>query len=457
MLAYSGLLSLALLLSAPWWVLRMLATARYREGLGQRLGRVPARLCAALASGLSRPVIWVHAVSVGEVLAVSRLVNELEAALPEQLRGTRVVVSTTTRTGQALARERFGAERVFYMPLDFGWAVRRYLRALRPAMLVLVESELWPRMLHECKRAGIPVAVVNARVSDRSFRRGMRLRAIWQRVLRKPVLWLAQSEPDATRLKAMGARPDAVHVTGNLKYDIRAPRQSHVAEQIRSAAAGRPIVVAGSTVDAEDEVVLAAFAEVWASMPGTLLVVAPRHPERFKRVLEIGQAFGAVLATSLSEGGTTLESRTPVVVLNTIGDLAAVYGTASAAFVGGSIVAHGGHNPLEPAQFGIPVVMGPSFQNFRSVVEGLRAANAIRILNGEALPSAAARTSLDRDTPCALRDELAQVVIRFLEDHESARAMGERGRAVFQAQQGATARTVQALIALLTTGRGAAQ
>ncbi len=174
MAAYSAALGLGLLVSSPWWLARMATTQRYREGLRERLGQVPRRLRAAVAG---RRVVWVHAVSVGEVLAVSRLVHELETSLNENSsEGTQsspwlVVLSTTTRTGQALARERFGAERVFYFPLDFAWAVRAYLRVLRPELLVLAESELWPRMLHECARAGVPVAVVNARVSDRSFRR----------------------------------------------------------------------------------------------------------------------------------------------------------------------------------------------------------------------------------------------------------------------------------------------
>jgi 3-deoxy-D-manno-octulosonic-acid transferase len=240
-------LMLGLLLSSPWWLLRMATTERYREGLRERLGGVPAQLREAVRG---KRVIWVHAVSVGEVLAASRLVGELEAAFGDAFL---VVVSTTTRTGQALARERFGAARVFYMPLDFAWMVRRYLRALKPEALVLMESELWPRMLHECARASIPVAVVNARVSDRSFARTMTVRDIWQYVLRKPSLWLAQSEEDARRLIALGAWGETVKVSGNLKYDVRAPRQSRVAELIRASAAGRPIVVAGSTVAGNEQ------------------------------------------------------------------------------------------------------------------------------------------------------------------------------------------------------------
>ncbi len=205
---YSSLLLAVLVLGAPYWLARMVFSSksggRYRAGLGERLGRVPAVLRAVVAG---RRVVWVHAVSVGEVLAATRLVRELEEALGE---GWVIVVSTTTATGQKLARERFGAERVFYYPLDFAWAVRAYLRALEPRMLVLMESELWPRMLVECRRAGVPVAVVNARVSDRSFARGLKVRAVWGKVLGMVGLFLAQSEEDGRRLVEMGARAGGV-------------------------------------------------------------------------------------------------------------------------------------------------------------------------------------------------------------------------------------------------------
>src|ERR1035441_6368036 len=244
---YSALLTAVLVVGAPYWLVRMATSGRYRKGLGQRLGRVPAELRAAVASpNGARQVVWVHAVSVGEVLAATRLVGELETALGDEWV---IVISTTTATGQALARERFGAERVFFYPLDFAWAVRAYLRALRPRMLVLMESELWPAMLAECRRAGVPVAVANARVSDRSFARGVKVRWLWGLVLRMVTLYLVQTEEVGRGLVRMGVRKPAVRVIGNLKYDVRAPKASRVAELIREAAAGRPIIVAGRTVD----------------------------------------------------------------------------------------------------------------------------------------------------------------------------------------------------------------
>ncbi len=444
MLLYSLGLTLALGVSAPWWLVRMATTQRYREGLGERLGRVPAELRAVVAG---KQVVWLHAVSVGEVLAASRLVGELEAALGE---GWAVVVSTTTRTGQTLARERFGAARVFYMPLDFGWAVRAYMRALRPRAVVLMESELWPRLLHECSRNGVPVAVANARVSDRSFARGVKLRVAWGRALRKVSLWLPQSQEDARRLMAMGVREETVRVAGNLKYDVRAPKESRVAELIKEAAGGRPIVVAGSTVDASDDFrEESALIRAWESGPRrlhrALLVLAPRHPERFGLVESVVCEFvyaKASTVASLRDGERLMpveerahnsvfgrEQELGIVLLDTIGDLAAVYGVADVAFVGGSLVQRGGHNPLEPAQFGVPVVMGPSYENFRDVVETMRKVDGIRIVAGG--------------------DELESVIGELLNDRNAAKAMGERGRRVFEEQQGATGRSVQALLAMV--------
>jgi 3-deoxy-D-manno-octulosonic-acid transferase len=438
MLAYSALLTVALVLSAPWWLLRMATTQRYREGLAQRLGRLPPALHEA---SRGKKIVWVHAVSVGEVLAATRLVAELESALGKTWL---IVISTTTRTGHALAQERFGAERVFYMPLDFAFAVRAYLRALKPSALVLMESELWPRMVHECAQRGIPVAVVNARVSDRSFARAMKLRALWSRVLRKPTLWLAQSDEDARRLITMGARAETVHLGGNLKYDVRAPRENWVAELIVRQAAGRPIVVAGSTVGAErldeERMVIAAWRQEARVGLNALLVLAPRHPERFESVKRQTGTYRTFDVSELKIGARSEESFTEtglggdglpveIIVLDTIGDLAAVYAVADIAFVGGSLVPRGGHNPLEPAQFGVPVVLGPSYNNFRSIVGEMRSADGIRIVQDDV--------------------ELDKVLVELLTDPAAAKAMGERGRQVFEAQQGATARAVDAIVAMI--------
>lgn len=432
MFVYSLLLTLGLVLSSPWWLLRMATTQRYREGLRQRLGVVPTVLRPAIAG---KRAVWVHAVSVGEVLAASRLVGELESALGDAFR---VVISTTTRTGQALARELFGADRVFYMPLDFAFSVRAYLRVIQPVALILMESELWPRMLRECTRYGTPVVVANARMSDRSFARAMRMQWIWGRVMREPALWLAQSEEDALRMVIVGARTEVIKVPGNMKYDIRASRESDIAAWIRETAQGRPIFVAGSTVagskvegaPSEEELVVRAWKTWMKDQTDAFLVLAPRHPERFVAVEGLLRDVRYVKASEWSAGSAP---NVDAVLLDTIGDLAAVYGIADVAFVGGSLVRRFGHNPLEPAQFGVPVVMGSSYENFRDVVKKLQEAGGIRIV---------------RDG-----DELGVAATDLMLDRGQAKAMGERGRHVFEQQQGATGRSVKAIVGLIQGAR----
>lgn len=440
MALYSLLLACVLALGSPYWLRRMARDGSgWVDSLMARLGRVPRELRAAVAG---RQVVWVHAVSVGEALAAVRLVTELERTLGD---GWRIVVSTTTATGQALAKQRFtggkgedkaDAGRVFYYPLDFAWAVRAYLRVLRPRMLVLMESELWPRMLAECSRMGIPIAVVNARVSDRSFARGLRVRGIWGRLLRRVDLFLAQSEEDARRLAAMGAQAETVHCVGNMKYDTSEPEQSELVRRLKEMRGRLRTVVAGSTVEGEEQMLLAAWAGVRRAAPDLLLVIAPRHPQRFSEVLELIIASGYVTTLGSHLQGMQGElAAGSIVLLDTVGDLAATYGLAEIAFVGGSLAPRAGHNPLEPAQYAVPVVMGPSYENFREIVGKMQAADGIRIVQDAG--------------------ELKATVIELLANPQTARAMGERGRTVFKRQQGATARTAAALLGLLRSGDSA--
>ncbi len=426
---YSFLLAVGLGVSAPWWAWRMATSGRYRVGLGGRLGRVPAALRAAVEG---KRVVWVHAVSVGEVLAAARLVGELGGRLDaDSGAGWVVVVSTTTATGQTVARERFGAGRVFYFPLDFGWVVRRYLRALRPELMVLVESELWPRLLGECEREGVPVAVVNARMSDRSFGRAMRVRRVWGWMGRRVGLWLAQGQETAGRLRELGVEAGRIRMAGNLKYDAPATEQNRVASAIRDFAYGHKIVVAGSTLAGEEKVLLGVWSGIVEQVPGAVLVLAPRHPPRFEEVARmIGDAqypAGSVctLEKEIQEERMLIGEDGYVLELDTLGDLATVYGVATVAFVGGSLVGMGGHNPLEAARFGVPVVMGPSYENFREIVEGMRASKAIRIVDSDGLEAA---------------------LVQLLKDDGG---MGERGRRFYEGQAGATGRTVAALMELI--------
>jgi len=420
---YSSLLLTVLVLGAPYWLLRMATRGRYRAGLLERLGFVPKGLKAAVAG---RDLIWVHAVSVGEVVAAVQLIRELKEALP----GWVVAVSTTTETGQRLAKERLPESPVFYLPLDFRFAVRRYLRTLRPKMLVLMESELWPRLIDECARDGVPVVVANARISDRSLHRYMRLRQLWRPFLEMISLFLAQSQEAAARLIKIGAPAEQVRVTGNLKYDVRVSGESALTTMLlERLPVGSKVLVCGSTLEGEEQLLLTAWSTVLATERNTVMVLAPRHPDRFASVAGMVSAggFALVRASKFQKQPESLTAGS-IFLLDTIGDLASIYGVAAVAFVGGSLVTKGGHNPLEPAQFAVPVVMGPSFENFRGVVDAMQKEDAIRIVTPE---------------------RLAATLIALLHDQNDAKALGERGRAAFEAQSGATAGTVQALMALL--------
>ncbi len=420
---YNVALLAALVAGAPWWLWRMATTQKYREGLRERLGRVPRRLAAG--SG-DRPLIWIHAVSVGEVLAVTRLVKRLDAALPEYF----VAISTTTRTGQALARERFGADRVFYCPLDLPWAVRAYLSALKPRLLVLAETEFWPNLLNGCFRRGIPVAVVNARISDRSWPRYKMLRRLWKPLLGRLSSVLAQSGIDAERLTALGCVAERVRVAGNLKFDVRAAEEAEATRLLKAKLAGLRLVVAGSTLEGEEVALVEGWTRLLAADPKLAMVLAPRHPERFAAVAALLEKSGNrwTRRSEWNENGAGPLRAGEIVLLDTIGELASVYSLASVAFVGGSVVAAGGHNPLEPAQFGVAIAMGPHVANFRAMVDDLVAHDALRI---------------------AAKEELAEALMELLRDGAAAEAMGARAKEVFERQAGATERCVAAIRELL--------
>jgi 3-deoxy-D-manno-octulosonic-acid transferase len=419
---YSLLLFLALIVSTPWWLMQMLRHGKYRTGWSERLGTVPDRVFNYVAENN----IWIHAVSVGEVLAISRVVEELKQQLP----GWRILVSTTTDTGQKLARERFGENNVFYVPLDLPWAVRAYLQAFRPKLLVAAESEFWPNLLHEAHKSGAAVAVVNARVSDRSLPGYLRFRGLMRLILQNVDLLLAQSSEDANRLVQIGAPGERVHVSGNLKFEVKPPVKSAIVEPFRSALAGEeigPVIVAGSTLEGEETMLMEMFRKVASRYPGALLVLAPRHPERFAAV-------ASLLATSglrwqrRSEWDGARPIAGGVFLLDTIGELASLYEFADIAFVGGSLVPRGGHNVLEAAQVGTAILVGPHTENFRDIVEAFRKADGLRVVTMQSL---------------------IPTVLQLLENYDERVALGQRASEVVRSQQGATQKTVEGLLSLL--------
>jgi len=422
---YNLALLLALLVSAPWWLWKMATTHKYRAGLAEKLGNT-ARAKKFLASDPGKPILWLHAVSVGEVLAVSRLVAELECAFPQ----FRVLISTTTRTGQDLARQRFGEDRVFYCPLDLPWAAGAYLGAVKPEMLVLAETEFWPNLLSGCFRRKIPVVVVNARISDRSWPRYRRLRSLWQPFLSRISRVLAQSATDADRLREIGCDPDRVSVAGNLKFDVRAAGETEATRLLKTAAPHSRFVVAGSTLPGEESALIDAWPQILTAEPNAILVLAPRHPERFANVEVLLKQSGFAWTKRSEWQSRPPDSIAPghIVLLDTIGELASMYSIAWVAFVGGSLVTAGGHNPLEPAQFGVPIVMGPNYENFRDITEDLLAEHGLVI---------------------ASKEEFASTLTRLLLDRAEIEFMGSRARQVFERQAGATARCVEAICEIL--------
>jgi len=419
-LLYTALYALALIVSLPYWLIAMLRAGKYRAGLMERLGRVPARLKLPREN---ERAVWFHAVSVGEVLAVSGLISAFKARSPDD----RVFVSTTTLTGQTLARQRFGEASVFYMPLDLPFTVNSFLRAIRPAMLVLAETELWPNALRLAKTDGAQIAVVNARISDRSLPGYRRFRRLLGPVLGFVDLFLAQTEIDAERLVAIGAPAERVRVGGNLKFDTRVPGDSPLSRLLRQVLApDQQVLVFGSTVEGEEELLIRCFKTVLSEFSQSVIVLAPRHPERFDTVAELLRSSGLSFWRRSAWNSKPIAGG--VLLLDTIGELASIYSLAEIAFVGGSLVPRGGHNILEPAQFGKPIMIGPYYENFREIVREFIVAGAVRVVSP---------------------DELTAAVIHLLRSPQEAMALGKRAESVVQKGQGSMQRTLDALLKLL--------
>jgi 3-deoxy-D-manno-octulosonic-acid transferase len=422
---YSALLAASLVVGLPFWTFQMARHGKYRAGLGERLGRVPHRILQAD----SGPSIWVHAVSVGEVLAVAGLVACLREKFPQH----RVVVSTTTASGQKLARARFEEQNVFYFPLDLGFCVRPYLRALRPALVILAETEFWPNSLRLSRASGARVTVVNARISDRSLPGYLRWSRWLRPVLKNIDLFLAQTDEDARRLVEIGALAERVRVSGNLKFDVPPPAETALVAQLKEAlrrADAGPVLVCGSTMEGEEPLLMRGFENVLASHPRAVMVLAPRHPERFDKVAGLLQQLGTKYWRRSEWRGEPVSGG--VFLLDSIGELASAYSLADLAFVGGSLVPYGGHNILEPALFGVATIVGASYQNFRDIVALFEQNQAVRIVGAAELPL---------------------VFMELVDSPAQRKALGQRGLATLRQQMGSTERTLQALMELMGKGR----
>ncbi len=400
---YSLLTAAGVLLLSPYFLLRGLIRRKGLSNIPQRLGwKFPPELSGGSLAGSREKSIWIHAVSVGEVLAVLPLARQLK----QRYSRYRLVVSTTTATGQKLARERMPfADAIFYFPLDWRGPVRGALAATRASVVIIVETEIWPNFLRECHRAQTPVIFVNGRLSPRSHR-GFR-RALWfsggalagflKRVLGDATLFLMQGNADAERLVALGAPAERVLVTGNLKYDFAAPSENGVSAwiegEIANGARG-PVLIAGSVMANEEDAILRAFADVEREYPRALLILAPRKSEQFERAAAVvGQAGRKLVRRSkITQNGSGAEGLSEpgsVFLLDSLGELAGLYRLADVVFVGGSLIPSGGHNILEPAALGKVPIYGPSMENFRDMAaQFLSAGAAIEVKTAEQLGDA---------------------------------------------------------------------
>ncbi len=407
---------------------------KYADSFKERLGWLPV---SSLSDG--RKTVWVHAVSVGEFLAARTLVERIKRELPD----FRLVVSTTTLTGQRLARgespARFDA--VFYFPFDWTFAVRRSLNRVKPSLVVILETELWPNFLRECRRRGILTVIANGRISPRSFARYKRVRRFIARALNDVSLLLMQSEADAERVVLLGARADRVRACGNLKYDVASEThvsnlQSETAEKIDNlfALSSSPrLIIAGSTAPGEENMLLAALSRVreQQGLNDARLILAPRHPERFNEVASLIAQSGFQFAR---RSFANIDSRTAdVILLDTIGELAALYRFAAVVFVGGSLVPRGGHNIIEPALYAKPIIVGPHTENFRQIVSDFAQADAVMQISA---------------TDEALSSSFTRELIRLCSDTESAQAMGARARDILHKSRGATECAIAAILEL---------
>ncbi|WP_447973295.1 tetraacyldisaccharide 4'-kinase [Nitrospira sp. Kam-Ns4a] len=421
------LYNLGLILASPLIVLILQAKMRCRRGLTQRLGWLPADL-----AGGSGPTIWLHAVSLGEVVASAPLVQALHRRYP----GCRFLVSTVTETGREAVEQRLpGVARHFYAPLDFSWVVPRVVALVRPAAFLVVETELWPNLLRMLARRGVPIVLVNGRLSSRSFGRYRLIRPLMRHVLGAVTCCLMQSRRDAERVMALGADPGRVHVTGNLKFDQPLPAEECVSRAALGLAGHEELFVAGSTHPGEEEQILACYERLVAGFPSLVLLLAPRHIERVAQVEAAVKARGLVglRRTALRGAGDQGPAGPRVVILDTRGELAGAYRHALLAFVGGTLVPVGGHNLLEPAQWGKPVFFGPHTDHCAEV----------------------ARLLLDAGGGLCVRDgaDLAARVTGLLHDRGTLQQMGLAAQRVVTENRGALDRSLD-LIAKVLDGAG---
>lgn len=416
---------LALLIAvSPWLLYTAIRKGKYREGWGAKFfGRVPIR-------GGDETCLWFHAVSVGEVNVLAPLIMRIEREHPEWT----CVISTTTKSGYELARQKYAPRIVFYCPLDFSWAVRRALRRIRPQLLVLAELELWPNLIRCTRSADARVAVINGRLSERSYRGYRRIRPLLRGMLESLDLVAAQNEEYKRRFLDLGSRLDVTHATGSVKFDgaqlDRGNAKTRQLAALWDIAPGDPVFLAGSTQDPEEAIALATFERLRDRHPRLRLIITPRHPERFEEVAQMLEQSGVSYERRSRLDSDACYEDARVLLVDAVGELGAWWGVAQIAYVGGSMGQRGGQNMIEPAAYGAAVSFGPNTWNFRDIVTMM----------------------LDREAAVVVHDgeDLTNFVRQCLEDGAFASSLGERSQQLVREQQGAADRTCDLLAAQLT-------
>ena len=410
---------------APWFLYQAVRYRKYVGSVPERMGRLPVSFNLD-----GDEAIWIHAVSVGETLAARTLIEGLRERYP----GLRLFLSTTTFTGRQLARSRIqGVDAIFFFPFDIPLFVNRTLRLVRPRLFIMVETELWPNLLRACRAQGVKTMLVNGRISARSYPRYRLVRRFFRDVLANVDRFCMQGDESARRIIDIGAPVDRVLVTGNLKFDaleLPAPVDRGAGRVLRyfRLPPGRPVFIAASTLKGEEAPVLVAFAAVRRQHPNALLVMAPRKPERFAEAANLARAEG-LRVLRRTELAVDAEPRADVVILDSIGELAYLLQIAAVVFVGGSLVAQGGHNILEPAVHGKPVVFGPHMDNFAEIAaEFIEHQAAIQVSSAEALPG---------------------VIVRLFGDPVERARLGASARALIDSNRGAQQRTLDAIAQVL--------
>jgi 3-deoxy-D-manno-octulosonic-acid transferase len=418
-LLYSMLLFLSAIISSPYWIFKAITQNKYCKSFWRRLGIVLPEKTAA-----TKP-LWLHAVSVGEILAAKPLVSAIHASYPD----LPLVISTVTLTGQALARREFAAAaNIIYFPFDFSYSIRRFLKCLHPRAVLLMETELWPNFLNCCRRQGIPVLLANGRISDNSFVRYRGIKILVKPMLRSLRSIGVQTEESKARFLELGAAEDRVVVTGNLKFDYAMPAITGESEWLNLIAASlgpeskEYVIVAGSTMKGEEALLIDAFRKVHSAVPQAHLVLAPRHPERFDEVANL-LAQSGIRFLRRSRLGASLTSA-DIILLDTMGELRVVYTLASIAVIGGSFLPFGGHNPLEPAALGKAIIFGPEMSNFKEI-------------SNLFLREHAAHQCSTADLPIVLTE--------LLRNADARNALGQRAYSTLKKNQGATISTLNLL------------